>query len=105
MKKISSFKQYTTNLSTPTDSIELELVDGDWEIEQIIDVSTEPPIEEAKIINPHITGDPVKRGDFIYITAVLNRAGRRITPNSIGVIRARVVDIYNSILPLNQVNR
>lgn len=109
MKKITSFKQYTTDSSIPTDlpkdPIKLELVDGDWQIDQVIDVSTEPPIDESVIINPHLSGDPVKRGDFIYITAVLNKPGRRITPNSVGVIKARVVDIYNSLLPLNQINR
>lgn len=105
MKKITSFKQYTTDLSTSKDPVKLELVDGDWQIDQVIDVSTEPPIDESVIINPHLLGDPVKRGDFIYITAVLNKPGSRITPNSVGVIKARVVDIYNSVLPLNQINR
>jgi hypothetical protein len=105
MKKITSFKQYTTDSFTPNDNVKLELVDGDWEIGQVIDVSTEPPIDESIIVNPHLSGNPVKRGDFIYITAVLNKPGGRITPNSVGVIKARVVDIYNSILPLNQINR
>lgn len=105
MKKINSFKQYAAGLSHSIDQTELEEVDGDWEIEQIIDVSTEPPIDESLILNPHLTGDNVKRGDFIYITAIINKPGGRITSNSVGVIKARVVNIYNSILPLNKIDR
>jgi hypothetical protein len=105
MKKITSFKQYTKDLSIPNEPIKLELVDGDWEIEQVIDITTVPPVDESVIINPHLHVDSVKRGDFIYITAVLNKAGTRVTPNSIGVIKARVVNIYNSIQALNQINK
>lgn len=105
MKKINSFKHYIDNLKSENNPVPLTIVDGEWEIEQIIDVSTNPPIDESVIINPHLSGDPVKRGDFIYITAILNKAGRRISNNSVGVIKARVVDIYNSLLPLNQTNR
>jgi hypothetical protein len=104
MKKITSFKQYTKDLSVPNED-ELEEVGGDWEIEQVIDIATEPPIDESVVINPHLHVDSVKRGDFIYVTAVLNKPGSRITPNSVGVIKARVVNIYNSVQALNQINR
>lgn len=105
MEKISSFKQYKNDLKISNNPIPLITVDGDWEIKQVVDVSTEPPIDESVIINPHLSGDPVKRGDFIYITAIINKPGKRISNNSIGVIKARVVDIYNSLLPLNQISR
>lgn len=105
MKKINSFKHYLNDLKSESNPAPLALVDGEWEIEQVIGVSTNPPIDESVIINPHLSGDPVKRGDFIYITAILNKSGRRISNNSVGVIKARVVDIYNSLLPLNQTNR
>lgn len=105
MEKISSFKQYKGDLKISNDPIPLTIVDGDWAIKQIIDVSTEAPVDESIIINPHLSGDPVKRGDFIYITAIIGKVGRRLSNNSVGVIKARVVDIYNSLLPLNQIRR
>lgn len=119
MKHVKLFKNFLSeakasiNLDIDNQSIEvtrisdnpipLALVDGDWEIKQLISVSTEPPVDESIIINPHLSGEPIKRGDDIYITAILNRKGGRISNNSIGVIKARVVDIYNSLQPLNKI--
>lgn len=121
MKHLKAFEEFlseavaSVNLNAAGDSqnvevtkisdnpIPLTLVDGDWEIKQLIDVSTEPPADESIIINPHLSGEPIKRGDNIYITAILNKAGGRVSNNSVGVIKARVVDIYNSLQPLNKI--
>lgn len=76
----------------------------DWEINTILNVSTDSPVDESLLIQANLSGESVKRGDTIYITAILNRPGnRRISANSIGVIQARVTNIYNSIQPLNKI--
>jgi hypothetical protein len=109
-------KSKTKNLSNDIDSLNDQLddqikstiLDGEWEIKSVISVSTEPPTEdqiksnEAIVINAELGKDPVKRGDFIYITALINKKGNYIHQGQMGVIKVRVVEIYNTLLVLNQ---
>jgi hypothetical protein len=109
-------KSKTKNLSNDIDSLNDQLddqikstiLDGEWEIKSVISVSTEPPTEdqiksnEAIVINAELGKDPVKRGDFIYITALINKKGNYIHQGQMGVIKCRVVEIYNTLLVLNQ---
>ena len=92
-----------------SDEIKSTILDGEWQIDSIISVSTEPPTEdeiksnEAIVINAELGKDPVKRGDFIYITALINKHGSSyIQPSQMGVVKCRVVEIYNTLLVLNQ---
>jgi hypothetical protein len=92
------------------DQIKSTILDGEWEIQSIIGLSTEPPTEEeiksneAIVINAELGKDPVKRGDFIYITALINKRGSSyIHQSQMGVIKVRIVEIYNSLLVLNQI--
>lgn len=98
----------SSDIETLEDQIEKQIkgteLEGEWEITDIIDVSTKPPkTNEAIIINAELGDKKVKRGEFIYITAMINKTGASAYHNSqMGVLKVRVVEIYNSILVLNQ---
>lgn len=83
-------------------------LDGEWKIDTVISVSLDPPDEdfiksnEAIVVNAELGQKPVKRGDFIYITALINKTGNYTHQNQMGVVKTRIVDIYNSLLVLNQ---
>lgn len=79
---------------------------GSWEIISIIDVSTEEPIKEnlqPLIINAEVGNREIKRGEYIYITAQIKKPGQSTAyhHSQMGVIKVRVVDIYNTMLILN----
>jgi len=82
-------------------------LDGEWEIASIIDVSKMmPDINEAIIINAELGDKSVKRGDEIYITALIHRKGSTTYHHQqMGVIKVRVVDIYNNLFILNSLRR
>lgn len=85
------------------DTIEGTKLDGEWEILDIISVSLDPPkSNEAIVINAELGSNPIKRGDFIYITALINKKGNYIHQSQMGVVKVRVVEIYNTLLVLNQ---
>lgn len=85
------------------DLIDTSKLSGEWDIVNIIDVSTNKPddINEAIIINAELGDKTVKRGDFIYVTALIHKKGSSFNQNQMGVLKVRVVDIYNSLLVLN----
>lgn len=79
---------------------------GSWEIVSIVDVSTEEPVNENLkpiIINAEVGNRPIKRGEYIYITAQIKKPGQSTAyhHSQMGVIKVRVVDIYNTMLILN----
>ena len=86
------------------DSLELKhkiekLKDGDFEIVGINDVSLDDPqLKEATIINADINKE-VKRGDVLYITAMIKK--KNVSWNSMAVIKVRIVDMYNGLSILN----
>ena len=84
-----------------SDEVKSTILDGEWEIVNIIDVTTEKPVNEAIIINAELGDKEVKRGDFIYITALINKKGRPYHQSQMGVLKVRVVEIYNTLLVLN----
>jgi hypothetical protein len=95
-----------------SDEIKSTILDGEWQIDSIISVSTEAPTEdeiksnEAIVINAELGKEPVKRGDFIYITALINKRGSSMIHQSqMGVIKVRVVEIYNTLMVLNQLRK
>ena len=92
-----------------SDEIKKSIVGGEWEIDSIVDISTKPPkeqdIKEAIVINAELGSEPVKRGDFIYITALIHKKGNYVHPSQMGVIKVRIVEIYNTLLVLNTLKR
>jgi hypothetical protein len=87
------------------DTINSTILDGEWEIVNIIDVTTSEPekISEAIIINAELGDKSIKRGDHIYITALIHKKGNQFHQNQMGVIKVRIVDIYNTLLVLNNI--
>lgn len=87
------------------DSAEKNKLDGEWVIDSIIDVTkNKPDLNEAIIINAELGDKTVKRGDFIYITAMIHRkTGSAYHQQQMGVIKVRVVDIYNNLFILNSI--
>lgn len=80
-----------------------ETLDNDeWVIDSIIDVSKNAPLTEAIIINAELGDRSVKRGDEVYITAMLHRkANEPYHHQQMGVLKARITDIYNNLHILN----
>ena len=79
---------------------------GSWEIVSIIDVSVKEPVNENLkpiIINAEVGNRPIKRGEYIYITAQIKKPGQSTAyhHSQMGVIKVRVIDIYNTMLILN----
>ncbi len=87
------------------DLVDSTKLDGEWDIINIIDVSTNEPenISEAIIINAELGNKTVKMGDFVYITALIHKKGSNYHQNQMGVLKARIVDIFNSLLVLNNI--
>ncbi len=82
-----------------------KLKDGEFTIVGIQDVSlddpriTNPALEEAMIVNADLGGKEVKRGDIIWITALIKKNNYNI--NSMAVLKCRVSDMFNSLTVLN----
>jgi hypothetical protein len=109
-------KEKQDSLSNDIESLDKQLEDeikstkleGEWEIKSVVSVSLDPPTEEelksneAIVINAELGQKPIKRGDFIYITALINKKGNYTHQNQMGVVKVRVVEIYNTLLVLNQ---
>jgi hypothetical protein len=89
-----------TNIQDIIDKSE-KLEDGEYTIVGINDVSMEAPekMDEATIINADLGGKEAKRGDIIYITAMVQK--KNTNWNSMAVLKVRVVDMYKGLSILN----
>ena len=123
--KIKKFSEYNESagtefepLSNDIDIIEIEGDDGEkmdsseYEIESIIDVIIGDDIEfgnemSESTISTHadVSMKETKRGDTMYITALLRKKGTTSfnSPAVQGVLKVRVVDIYYGLQYLNKV--
>lgn len=120
--KIKKFKDLSDDILhiEDRDDIKYKKADKDckFEIEQIIDVITDP--EEIKnlikehglynennaVLDTNMLVNDVKRGDTIYVTALLrNRASMSWGSNKLSVLKLRVVDIYTNPSILNTIKR
>ena len=96
------------------DSGEYEPIKGGVDILQIIGVindekeieSIEKSIDENFSLDTSITVKDIKRGDIIYLTALLQKTkGKSFNSQSLGVVKARIVDYYIGISKLNQIKK
>lgn len=100
-------KELSNDINILDDQVEKEVkldkLSGEWEIVNILDVSMNMPITEAIIINAELGKGEIKRGDFIYITAQIKKPNQSIAYHNMqmGVVKVRVVDIYNTMSILN----
>ena len=102
-KKSETLSDDIEDLKDDIDSSSKETkLDGEWEIASIIDVSKNKPVNEAIIINAELGDKTIKRGDYIYITAMIHRKGSTAYhQQQMGVVKVRVTDIYNNLFILN----
>jgi len=112
-RKIKKFQELSDDIKDPE---LLELEDGivkskssdKYEIESIIDVFMDPkdiPISETNVaFSPALGNKEVKRGDTVYITALVRKDGHSFSsPATQAVIKLRVLDIYHGLAYLNKV--
>ena len=98
-KNIRLFSEYFNNKE--------EIIDDEWEVEEIISVSDKEPedLEEGIIIAADFGNADISRGKKIYITARISKKDNATYKRSqIGVIETRIVNIYSSLNVLNRVN-
>lgn len=105
MKK---FTQLSTDIENDELNIDVEsLINGDYEIVSIIDIFNEPEklVESGLVgINADLTNKDIKRGDIVYITAMVRKSGSSMTsPGTQSVIKLRIVDIYSGLAQLNKI--
>lgn len=85
-----------------------EKVQGPFEIVQITGILSEEEsnkIEENLVVHAGTTfiESEVKRGQIIYLTAILQKPGASYTNPTQGVIQVRVVDIFLGLSKLNSI--
>ena len=96
-----------------TDSLDVEKLDPkEWEIEKVISIIQpdfiEKSLEAKSSSTPLMTDDvvkDVKRGDYLYITALLKPKNKSAAynPGQIGVLKVKVVDLYYNLSALKYV--
>jgi hypothetical protein len=113
MKKFTDLSDdlLNTDLVLDIDSIK----SGEYYIDSIIDIipetdedidSNETSITESGIIamNADLTTKPIKRGDTVWITALVKKKGASMASSgSHSVIKLRIVDIYPGLTKLNSI--
>lgn len=77
----------------------IKLEDGEYTILGIQDISVEKPKNEAMIINADLGGKEIKRGDIIWITAMVQK--KNVNWNSMAVLKVRVQDMFQGLSILN----
>jgi hypothetical protein len=108
MSKIKKYDELSSDIKDPKLEDEIERLKGDYQIEEILDIFMDPkdiPIVEGAIgINTDLSVKEVKRGDYIWITALLRKNGQSFNSPAVqGVIKLRVVDIFYGLQYLNKV--
>ena len=80
----------------------IKLEDGEYEIVGINDITVEKPdIKEAIIINADLGGKSVKRGDTLWITAMVTK--KNVNWNSMAVLKVRISDMFQGLSILNTI--
>lgn len=127
MKSINNFNKFletktkedSDKLSSDIENVDMEIegekVDNnDYEIEEILDViipSKEKEREYGNVdestvsVHSDMTVKEAKRGDIIWVTALLRRRGTTslTSPAVQGVLKVRIVDIFYGLQYLNKV--
>lgn len=108
MNKIKKYDELSSDIEKIELQSEIEKMTGEYHIEEILDIFTDPsdiPVVEGAIgINTDLSVKDVKRGDTIWITALLKKQGHSYTSPAVqGVIKLRIIDIYYGLQYLNKV--
>ena len=108
-KKIKKFDELSKDIMNNNLEMDIDnLKNGEFEIESIIDIFHDPKDIELKEnvigIPSDLSQKELKRGDTIYITALIKKKGISFTaPATQAVLKVRVVDIYHGLSYLNKV--
>jgi hypothetical protein len=103
-QNLSDLEAYTKDIEKD----EVEKLDlTEWNIVEIIDIIRDPKdveelenqLKEANIgfnLNADMTSKDLKRGDIIYLTAMLQSKNKSTaySPGTQGVIKCRITDLY-----------
>lgn len=115
---INKFKNYSkksNNLQNLQDDITLFVKsDGDYiktneplELVQITGLLTDKDeinkLEENMTIDKALNIGEVKRGETIWLTALLKKPGNSYSSQTLGVIKCRIIDYYYGLSKLNQI--
>jgi hypothetical protein len=105
MSKIKTkFSDYNLIIKTELD---YEIIDEPVEIIQITGIADEEQIEKIKEnFTPEIQmnfNKELKRGDIIWLTALLKKPGSSYNPQTIGLVKVRIVDLYYGLNKLNYI--
>lgn len=120
IKKFEAYKEYLADdIHDEYESENDEDFDSkEWEVDHIIDIMDEDPTKSeeeslesddvSEIDENAITFDTnvpkdVRRGDYIWLTALLKRKGSPNHPGRQGVIKARITEIFYGLAHLNKV--
>jgi hypothetical protein len=106
-RKIKKFDELSVDIEVEELDIDIDKL-KEFEIESIIDIFQGPEKDQIKEniigVPSSLTNKEVKRGDLIYITAMIRKPGQSFTsPATQAVIKLRVVDIYQGLSYLNKV--
>jgi hypothetical protein len=109
MEKFSKYSEPSNNIGlVDVDKIK----SGEYEIDSIIDVFTDPDKLEDKLKESGVIGvttdfvnKEINRGDTIYITAMIRKKGTTSfsSPSVQAVLKLRIIDIYHGLSYLNKV--
>jgi hypothetical protein len=108
--KIQKFSNLSTDIENIVEIDIDKIKNGEYEIESVIDVflgeDKEYNIVESGIvgITTDLTNKEAKRGDTVYITAMLRKSGTTSfsSPSIQSVLKCRIVDIYHGLSYLNK---
>lgn len=90
------------------DGEEYKKVKEPMEIVQLTGIITDEEqikkLEEDFVVQGgDFSGKEVKRGDYIWISCLMKKPGTSYAPQSIGVLKTRVTDVFLGLSKLNQI--
>jgi len=114
---VEKFKEYSESKNNQNlqDDITTLVKDGDdyvkttepLELVQVTGILTDEEeiakLEENMTIDKSLNVGEVKRGQIIWLTALLKKPGTSYNNQTLGVIKVRVVDYYYGLSKLNNV--
>ena len=107
--KVKKFNELSNDIKDQNLEMDIEKLKKDgFEIDSIIDIFHDPKDIELKEniigIPSDLTKKELKRGDCIYISALIKKKGTSFSSPAIqAVLRVRIVDIFHGLSYLNKV--
>ena len=108
MAKIKKYDELSSDIENKNLEIDIEKLKGEYRIEEILDVFLDPkdiPVTEGIMgINTDLSNNEIKRGQLVYISALLRKEGHSLSSPAVqSVIKLRVIDIFKGLQYLNKV--